>query len=379
LGTAGAKMIADVFSAGMNLAGLDISDNFVREQGACAIIGSLSKNIKRLVLDYNFPAGSSNTLGGALAALIEGHAALFSISIKGQPEKRLNFEALEPFMQSLSKNSTLGELDISDNLLGDLAIAEVANSLRTNKGLLELRVDSNNGTYAAYQALRNTLNINTTLCSVPFPGVDFVKDVNANSKVPHYEEKFQETLFQIRDITAERRRKGGIHSLDLLNDFEFDKRWITPTGIPPPLKKIPEDLQVVKVKDSSLEGIDVEDPNLATRARTITNTSSLSPEKDKSKLTSSKSGTDLSKRLTERPPDEAQSTPDKAKDDKSKKGDKDDKTKKVEKAEKEKPEKGKPEKEKPETEQAEKESDEAPKDDKSKKGEDKTKKGPVCC
>jgi len=238
LGVAGAKAIAEVFSAGENLAGLDISDNFIREQGACAIIGSLSQNVKRIVLDYNFPAGSSNSLGHTLSALIEGHPALFSISVKGQTEKRLNYEALQPFVHGLAKNSTLGELDISDNLLGDFAISEISNSLRSNKGLLELRMDSNNATFAAYQSIRQTLNVNTTLANIPFPSADFSRDIAANSKVIHYEEKFQEVLFQIRDITADRRKKTGISAnLDLLNVFEFDKKWLTPSGIPISLKK----------------------------------------------------------------------------------------------------------------------------------------------
>ncbi len=156
--------------------------------GAVDILDSLPPTVTRLIIGDNFTHSDTPAVAGALSKLVERNAALRSLSLVGGEKNKLR-EELGQFFRSLKTNRTLTELDVTNNSFLDMGMSALASALRENSTLTSVKYvtrqqlnrleltfdcscDKNRVTLTGYQAIRQMLNYNKSLCYISYPFVD---------------------------------------------------------------------------------------------------------------------------------------------------------------------------------------------------------------
>lgn len=141
----------------------------------------------RLAIGDNFSHSDTPMVAGALSKLIERNSALRSLNLAGGDKNKLR-EELGLFFKSLKTNRTLTELDVTNNSFLDVGMSAIASALRENSTLTSVKYvsvcsflheltnrvscDKNRVTLTGYQAIRQMLNYNKSLCFISYPFVD---------------------------------------------------------------------------------------------------------------------------------------------------------------------------------------------------------------
>lgn len=203
---------------GGNLHTLNMADNLIRASGGMTLLQSLQPSIVRLILDGNFEEEADNfTFCQTLGSFLNSHPSLTALSIAGRP-KRILGTAIVPFFKELQGNTSLIELDLSFNQMGDAAFTLLCNSLRNNTGLKTLQVDGNLVGVNGYLAFLQMLDVNKTLAYLFFP----VQDFGMFGSV-----KFREVITDIQYLTY-RRADLALKRTAMTTIFDFNLRWPTP-------------------------------------------------------------------------------------------------------------------------------------------------------
>lgn len=227
LGSKNAALIADVLRIMKNIRVLDISNNNLGK-GCEAVISSIQDCLTVLIMDDNLNVTTNNetaSVAQALAGLLESNQNLIKLSISnGKLKGKIRGEMMEKFFNALRYNSTLLELDISDNSMKDSTFSMFCKDLRENTGLKTLKCDGNNITLSGHQCLLRAINYNKTLTSISFP----IKDAKSDAKQ-------HQICLEIIQLAS----KNGDH-VNIDDPFVFYQNWDIPTIPAPNLCKVPQ-------------------------------------------------------------------------------------------------------------------------------------------
>lgn len=168
---------AELFSKGLSLNinchTLDISKNKFKEMGLIgilqAIVLSATSKLDTLILDNTYKnTYEGERVASALMSVSNSLSCVKSISIAG------GYKSVTiPFLNYLQTNTSLLELDISNNAMGDSAASAIADMLRVNDTLLRLRCDGNNISPSGWKMILASFMHNRTLVEMDFPWKDY--------------------------------------------------------------------------------------------------------------------------------------------------------------------------------------------------------------
>eukprot|EP01126_Amoeba_proteus_P023263 TRINITY_DN2339_c0_g2_i8.p1 TRINITY_DN2339_c0_g2~~TRINITY_DN2339_c0_g2_i8.p1 ORF type:complete len:905 (-),score=209.32 TRINITY_DN2339_c0_g2_i8:583-3297(-) len=186
---------------------LDLTDNGFKKN-IIPILEQIPQTLQKLILDNNFcTTTGAEEICDALGKLINTRPQLTSLSLASTKMGKAYFV----FFEHLAKSSSLLELDISNNQMGDQTFCKLCVALRENKIMKWLSVDKNNITANGWLAMNNVLSVNKTLLQIEFP----LKDQPTKTT--------QE--FNILLSVFEKLHSREIHRLSD-NPFEFRQNWI---------------------------------------------------------------------------------------------------------------------------------------------------------
>merc|ERR1712137_1229219 len=109
-------------------------------------------------------------VASALMSVTNSLSSLRSISIAGGFGK-----VAIPFINYLHNSSTLLELDVSSNLIGDEAASAISEMLRTNTSLVRLKCDANNISPSGWKMILASFMHNHSLLEMEFPWHDYAR------------------------------------------------------------------------------------------------------------------------------------------------------------------------------------------------------------
>jgi len=222
---------------GLRFDTLDISDNNIREKAGLEIIRNL-QYCKRLILDKNFTERvEAETLMSSLGTFVNTHPELYSLSIVGNNSTYKLGRSIKPLFGYLSKNTSLEELDITGNNIGDTSFLFLCAVIRTS-AIRTLRCDANNITYAGYITLQSAVKYNKSFRHLQIPLLDIELE-----KDPKTKQNMLETVISI--ISENRYKKKKEVKQWSQNILDFDQKWPTPTTKTLPLLKVPPELPSV--------------------------------------------------------------------------------------------------------------------------------------
>ena len=188
LGLAGAQLIGSIGAQITTIHGLDLSDNNFGDEGLTIIFEGLFNclSLTMLNINRNFskPEVSSKVREKMVQALIQlvnqTSCPLESIHLAASSSNRLK-TAVVPFIQALSSNTTLTEVDISGHGFGDRGALALARTLDINHVLTSVLWDDNNTGIIGLANIRDSISTNQNLKSMPLPWRDIVRVMNQDT------------------------------------------------------------------------------------------------------------------------------------------------------------------------------------------------------
>ncbi|XP_039988071.1 capping protein, Arp2/3 and myosin-I linker protein 2 [Xiphias gladius] len=180
LRSAGAQVIQEHISEARAIKSLDISDNgFENDMVTLVLSVGRCHSLRRLALGRNF-AMKSRALTDVLhriAQLIQDEECpLQSLSVCDSKLKT----GMHILLSALGGHTSLAELDISGNNIGDTGAKMLAKALMNNIRLRTLTWDRNNVTARGFQDLADALERNFTLQQVSLPLADITQSYRSN-------------------------------------------------------------------------------------------------------------------------------------------------------------------------------------------------------
>jgi len=208
LGPTGAATVASCIRGSRNIMFLVARACGFKKEGLTKIVEQLGENtsLRALDLSFNFRAGTSSKmmkLMQQLAATIQKHPCLESLSLGGDGNKNAIGKEIQPIIDCLTQNPNLTELDICGNKLGDQLAISLCDALRQNRKLKSLKWDRNGINMGGWQALSNVLSQNKTLISVPTPVVDIDRALKETKNKDQLMERIKEAMEKIRSTLKE--------------------------------------------------------------------------------------------------------------------------------------------------------------------------------
>eukprot|EP01102_Stenamoeba_stenopodia_P022008 TRINITY_DN901_c0_g1_i2.p1 TRINITY_DN901_c0_g1~~TRINITY_DN901_c0_g1_i2.p1 ORF type:complete len:670 (+),score=131.42 TRINITY_DN901_c0_g1_i2:1031-3040(+) len=154
----------------------------------------------------------SDEVAKRLGNLITHNVGLRGLSISGGFQK-----VVTQFLQALTTNSSLIELDISNNNIEDAGALALTVALRDNTSLLYVNCDQNRITFAGYKMLLTALkNYNRTLQGFEFPWVDYASITSHQKNVIP---EIRAVLQTIQNIVASNTARSGFERQRYLSEL----------------------------------------------------------------------------------------------------------------------------------------------------------------
>ncbi|XP_049607675.1 F-actin-uncapping protein LRRC16A isoform X2 [Syngnathus scovelli] len=173
LRSAGAQILEGCVAEIPNISSLDISDNGL-DGDLSTLLVWLAKNrsVRHLSLGRNFQNMKSKNVAPVLDKLVrliqEEESPLSSLSLA---DSKLKGD-LVMVLNALGSNTSLTQLDISGNAMGDMGAKMLAKALQINTKLRTLVWDRNNVSPQGLQEVASALEKNFTIRFMPVPIVD---------------------------------------------------------------------------------------------------------------------------------------------------------------------------------------------------------------
>jgi len=164
---------------GCNLLHLDFSGNPLKERGVSALCTGLchAERLKALILDKSFEGSGGEKLVTSLALLIGCLKSLKYLSLAGGFKK-----IVLDLLPIITNNTTLEELNLSNNKGGDQLALALADFLRGSSTIKGISLDKNQIGLAGWQSIRASLRRNSSFEHLPFPWKDLEKIQHQNPK-----------------------------------------------------------------------------------------------------------------------------------------------------------------------------------------------------
>eukprot|EP01125_Pyxidicula_operculata_P012115 TRINITY_DN3977_c0_g1_i1.p1 TRINITY_DN3977_c0_g1~~TRINITY_DN3977_c0_g1_i1.p1 ORF type:complete len:875 (-),score=295.75 TRINITY_DN3977_c0_g1_i1:738-3362(-) len=218
--------VIQVFKNATNVHTLDVSENpALREQGSIELLKYLPPNLQTLIFNGNVGESSqTNEFCQTLAAFVLAHPLCTRISLQGNNSLFLG-NNLSKFFSGLEDNSTLQEVDLSNQRMGDAAFSKLHKVLVTNKALRHLNLDNNNLSWNSYKLFHDeVIRKNTTISYLQHPEMDLER-----LKSP----KFSKVIRDI-EVVLSSRREPNVKPFNSLFEFDYDWPCVVQTDEAPP-------------------------------------------------------------------------------------------------------------------------------------------------
>lgn len=201
----------------LNENGLSLNDSVIKD--ICQF-----QNLKKVSLAVNFTKKMAG-VGSALASILD-HSHIISLNISGncQTGQIVGGYALEsellPFIKSLYTNSSLEELDISGNLVGDDAIKMINEIIIDNNILKVINIDDNAITNLnTITDFLDAVSKSTSIINAIFPVNDIYNILYSDNELEKDLESLSRRRQIVQKVMLNNMSKCGLYSsLSLLND-----------------------------------------------------------------------------------------------------------------------------------------------------------------
>ncbi|KAL3859724.1 hypothetical protein ACJMK2_009925 [Sinanodonta woodiana] len=176
------QYLQNCLSAVTTIYSLDVSNISLNETDLCTLLSCIGQNkeIKHLYIGRlinNMKPKNLNTVLEGLVHLIQDEdSSLESLSLADSKLKT----SMNMIINSLGSNTSLTEIDISGNQMGDLGARMLAKALQINNKLKVINWDNNNTTAQGFEDIAAALEKNYTVKKMPIP----VRDASAALKQP---------------------------------------------------------------------------------------------------------------------------------------------------------------------------------------------------
>jgi len=182
IGVEGAKAFAEALKNNNKLMTLNLGNNTIGDEGATALVNT---KLTELYL-YNNHISLEGAI--ALAEALEENKFLRTLNISGNNQMGFSLNVgIKAFAKALTKNTTLTELNLSDNEINDEGGKALAEALKTNKTLTTLIILKNFISNEGAIAFAEALKMNTTLIKIDLGensiGVEGVKALEDALKI----------------------------------------------------------------------------------------------------------------------------------------------------------------------------------------------------
>ena len=204
---------------------LDLSSTKLNEKTLISIIEAISNyatGLTTLVLNDLFSPITGHIPGARVAHLLADMTLLLpnltSLSLANNAASFFGSDAdniLTPFLQRMHRNSTVLQLNLSGNRMGDKLAVAVAEMLRYNTCLVDLSLDDNRTTITGFQAIEYSLHRNRTLQKFDSPITDIKRSLTSLSNETK-EKKLLSILSKIQLAVFFNRQSNGTH--EMVND-----------------------------------------------------------------------------------------------------------------------------------------------------------------
>ena len=156
------EMFYQALRVNTSLSSLDLSCNFIGDEGANSLAQALRVNTSLSSLDL-----SCNSIGdegaNSLAQVLRVNTSLFSLRLQNNS---VGPEGVNSLSQALKVNTSLSSLDLNDNSIGDEGANSLAQALRVNTSLSSLDLTRNSIGDEGANSLAQALRVNTSLSSL---------------------------------------------------------------------------------------------------------------------------------------------------------------------------------------------------------------------
>ncbi|XP_023204840.1 capping protein, Arp2/3 and myosin-I linker protein 2-like isoform X1 [Xiphophorus maculatus] len=217
--SAGAQVIQEHISEATAIRSLDISDNsFENDMVTLVLSVGRCQSLHHLALGRNFAMKSRalTDLLHRIAQLIQDEECpLQSLSVSDSKLKT----GMHILLSALGGHTTLSELDISGNNIGDTGAKMLAKALMTNTMLRSLTWDRNNVTARGFQDVADALERNLTLQKMSPPLADITQSYRSNP------EQTKEALNKIQQCLSRNnmRHPGSLEQQQVFRSQQSEK------------------------------------------------------------------------------------------------------------------------------------------------------------
>ncbi|KAH3756763.1 myosin-I binding protein [Pelomyxa schiedti] len=212
---------------------LDLSGNCFTDRGLVQFFTALKTNSKvtSLILNnMNFRVTQANgerQVVTALQDLADNTPSLSCLSLSSG----WSGPFMAMFLESMANNTILKELEISNNVLGELGGRALGHFLRWNKSLVMLTADNVQLSPSAWHSVSCDIQSNTTIQWFPFAWKEY--DQSVNSCIPLFLERLRSNFIQIQDVCVKNRDAAKAAGLPIWNPKAHDSNVKIPTPINP--------------------------------------------------------------------------------------------------------------------------------------------------
>ncbi|KAK3597571.1 hypothetical protein CHS0354_018165 [Potamilus streckersoni] len=165
------QYLQNCLSAVTTICSLDVSNISLNETDLCTLLSCIGQNkeIKHLyigrLLNNMKPKNMNTVLEGLVHLIQDEDSSLESLSLADSKLKT----SMNMIINSLGSNTSLTEIDISGNQMGDLGARMLAKALQINNKLKVINWDNNNTTAQGFEDIAAALEKNYTVKKMPIP------------------------------------------------------------------------------------------------------------------------------------------------------------------------------------------------------------------
>lgn len=215
-----------------------------------------------------------------LGEFINNAPQVISLSLVGDSRKRFK-DSLSAFFIALINNTTLKELDIQDNKMGDVGMFTLAKALQINKSLISLHIDKNEIGLNGFLVLQDVLTkYNQTLQYMPFPHFD-VEKAKINLENPYKKQQLTEIMLFIQTLLNSRLNFSSFQNFPLSSPDYSSLSLSYPISLPchnPPLYFVPTNVQPLTLLPEPIKHLTKERASLRTIPPHVLNSSHYEPQ-----------------------------------------------------------------------------------------------------
>eukprot|EP00339_Tiarina_fusa_P022295 CAMPEP_0117019394 /NCGR_PEP_ID=MMETSP0472-20121206/14897_1 /TAXON_ID=693140 ORGANISM="Tiarina fusus, Strain LIS" /NCGR_SAMPLE_ID=MMETSP0472 /ASSEMBLY_ACC=CAM_ASM_000603 /LENGTH=674 /DNA_ID=CAMNT_0004724365 /DNA_START=530 /DNA_END=2554 /DNA_ORIENTATION=- len=194
---------------------LDLSNCKLSDSVCLALCTAIQETreckIERLVLDdakldsILLSQKTAQLVGDALGTMLQQQPSIKSISLSSGYSVNILF----PLFQRLQNNTSLQELNISNNKLGDSGASALASLIQNNNSLVSILCDGNNFTLPGFYAIGLTVKQSKTIQRFDIPWNDLTQNISSSGKGKF---KLPGNLLTSIYMTLERNKGESVYS-----------------------------------------------------------------------------------------------------------------------------------------------------------------------